>query len=107
MLHDVGLSATPCSVNEVECVAISSVLHDVGLSATLCSVNEMESCRARGPDYRNKVAGSTISVPGRVAELADAQDSGSCDREIVGVQVPPRPLRRPVTVSPDRPQPPG
>ena len=29
--------------------------------------------------------------PGRVAELADAQDSGSCDRKIVGVQVPPRP----------------
>ena len=31
--------------------------------------------------------------PGRVAELADAQDSGSCDRKIVGVQVPPRPPR--------------
>ena len=28
---------------------------------------------------------------GRVAELADAQDSGSCDRKVVGVQVPPRP----------------
>src|SRR4029078_5872446 len=25
----------------------------------------------------------------KVAELADAQDSGSCDREVVGVQVPP------------------
>ena len=29
---------------------------------------------------------------GRVAELADAQDSGSCVRKDVGVQVPPRPL---------------
>ena len=29
--------------------------------------------------------------PGRVAELADAQDSGSCVRKNVGVQVPPRP----------------
>jgi hypothetical protein len=28
---------------------------------------------------------------GRVAELADAQDSGSCVREDVGVQLPPRP----------------
>src|SRR5438105_1232045 len=28
---------------------------------------------------------------GRVAELADAQDSGSCGRKDVGVQVPPRP----------------
>src|SRR5256714_11878152 len=28
---------------------------------------------------------------GRVAELADAQDSGSCVRKDVGVQVPPRP----------------
>src|ERR1035437_1606667 len=30
---------------------------------------------------------------GRVAELADAQDSGSCVRKDVGVQVPPRPPR--------------
>src|SRR5579863_1443307 len=29
---------------------------------------------------------------GRVAELADAQDSGSCVLTDVGVQVPPRPL---------------
>ena len=28
---------------------------------------------------------------GRVAELADAQDSGSCVRKDVGVQLPPRP----------------
>src|SRR5690606_20557123 len=37
--------------------------------------------------------GATVRFPrpGRVAELADAQDSGSCDRKIVGVQVPPRP----------------
>ena len=35
---------------------------------------------------------ATIAVPlGRVAELADAQDSGSCVREDVGVQLPPRP----------------
>ena len=31
---------------------------------------------------------------GRVAELADAQDSGSCVRKDVGVQVPPRPRSR-------------
>ncbi len=30
---------------------------------------------------------------GRVAELADAQDSGSCEGNLVGVQVPPRPPR--------------
>ena len=30
---------------------------------------------------------------GRVAELADAQDSGSCVRKDVRVQVPPRPRR--------------
>lgn len=42
-------------------------------------------------DYRNQVADGTLAFPGRVAELADAQDSGSCDRKIVGVQVPPRP----------------
>src|SRR3970282_2560355 len=37
--------------------------------------------------------GATVRFPrlGRVAELADAQDSGSCDRKIVGGQVPPRP----------------
>ena len=49
----------------------------------------------------SKGAGSWISVSdssgslygslGRVAELADAQDSGSCVRKDVGVQVPPRP----------------
>jgi hypothetical protein len=32
-----------------------------------------------------------LSRSGRVAELADAQDSGSCVRKDVGVQVPPRP----------------
>ena len=44
-------------------------------------------------DYQNTVADGTIRyrISGRVAELADAQDSGSCDRKIVGVQVPPRP----------------
>ena len=44
-------------------------------------------------DYRNTLADGTIRyrISGRVAELADAQDSGSCDRKIVGVQVPPRP----------------
>src|SRR3974377_1936120 len=36
-----------------------------------------------------------LPVPlGRVAELADAQDSGSCVRKDVGVQVPPRPPNR-------------
>lgn len=35
--------------------------------------------------------GSRVSSPlARVAELADAQDSGSCARKGVGVQVPPR-----------------
>jgi hypothetical protein len=43
------------------------------------------------------VRGGVIGYPlalllGRVAELADAQDSGSCVRKDVGVQVPPRPL---------------
>ena len=37
----------------------------------------------------------TMPVPlGRVAELADAQDSGSCVRKDVGVQLPPRPPAR-------------
>ena len=36
--------------------------------------------------------GATLSAPlGRVAELADAQVSGTCVRKDVGVQVPPRP----------------
>ena len=35
-------------------------------------------------------ASVTVSL-GRVAELADAEDSGSCVRKDVGVQVPPRP----------------
>jgi hypothetical protein len=35
-----------------------------------------------------------LSRSGRVAELADAQDSGSCVRKDVGVQVPPRPHTR-------------
>ncbi len=34
----------------------------------------------------------SVTHLGRVAELADAQDSGSCVRKDVGVQVPPRPL---------------
>ncbi len=47
-------------------------------------------------NYRNTGLDGTISPrTGRVAELADAQDSGSCDRKIVGVQVPPRPLPTP------------
>jgi CRP/FNR family transcriptional regulator, cyclic AMP receptor protein len=37
----------------------------------------------------------------RVAELADAQDSGSCARKGVGVQVPPRALRMHVNDAPD------
>ena len=37
-------------------------------------------------------SGSLYRSLGRVAELADAQDSGSCVRKDVGVQVPPRPL---------------
>ncbi len=36
-------------------------------------------------------SGSLVRSLGRVAELADAQDSGSCVRKDVGVQVPPRP----------------
>ena len=37
--------------------------------------------------------GSRVTSPlARVAELADAQDSGSCARKGVGVQVPPRAL---------------
>src|SRR3954453_4392213 len=32
-----------------------------------------------------------LGLLGRVAELVDAQDSGSCVRKDVGVQVPPRP----------------
>src|SRR3954453_13046619 len=32
-----------------------------------------------------------LGLLGRVAELADAQDSGSCVRKDVGVQLPPRP----------------
>src|SRR5580698_11237001 len=40
---------------------------------------------------------------GRVAELADAQDSGSCVRKDVGVQVPPRPPPPPEHHQPDRP----
>ena len=36
-------------------------------------------------------SGSVAGSLGRVAELADAQDSGSCVRKDVGVQVPPRP----------------
>src|SRR2546423_11664508 len=43
----------------------------------------------------------TLDFPhGRVAELADAQDSGSCVRKDVGVQVPPRPLL-PIAMSRD------
>jgi hypothetical protein len=38
-------------------------------------------------------ATTVVRSPGRVAELADAQDSGSCVRKDVGVQVPPRPPR--------------
>jgi hypothetical protein len=38
-------------------------------------------------------SGSLYRSLGRVAELADAQDSGSCVRKDVGVQVPPRPRR--------------
>src|SRR5438445_1530884 len=57
----------------------------------------------------------SVSYPrfphGRVAELADAQDSGSCVRKDVGVQVPPRPppatcdcdvARRPLNPQPTR-----
>jgi hypothetical protein len=43
---------------------------------------------------REESAGAATTVVrslGRVAELADAQDSGSCVRKDVGVQVPPRP----------------
>ncbi len=40
---------------------------------------------------------------GRVAELADAQDSGSCVRKDVGVQVPPRPPTHPPPRSPTHP----
>ena len=44
-------------------------------------------------DYQNQRASVTLSPHlARVAELADAQDSGSCDRKIVGVQLPPRAL---------------
>ena len=59
-------------------------------------------CRPIGPQvYRlppmRWAPGRRLSLPlprslGRVAELADAQDSGSCVRKDVGVQVPPRPL---------------
>ena len=42
--------------------------------------------------WRDSARGPLTSMaPGRVAELADAQDSGSCVRKDVGVQVPPRP----------------
>ena len=40
---------------------------------------------------RTIYAAVTIALSGRVAELADAQDSGSCVRKDVGVQLPPRP----------------
>ena len=42
--------------------------------------------------YPARRSTSLVRSPGRVAELADAQDSGSCVRKDVGVQVPPRPL---------------
>jgi hypothetical protein len=35
--------------------------------------------------------GANLACRGRVAELADAQDSGSCEVTLVRVQVPPRP----------------
>ena len=50
-----------------------------------------------GPRTRIPAASPATTVvrsPGRVAELADAQDSGSCVRKDVGVQVPPRPPHR-------------
>src|SRR6202034_3445687 len=54
------------------------------------------------PEGRGASTNVTSSF-GRVAELADAQDSGSCVRKDVGVQVPPRPPhglhRRPCSFS--------
>jgi hypothetical protein len=44
-----------------------------------------------GPNRKSSPATTVVRSPGRVAELADAQDSGSCVRKDVGVQVPPRP----------------
>jgi hypothetical protein len=49
--------------------------------------------RRLGMDSEGGSSGSLCRSLGRVAELADAQDSGSCVRKDVGVQVPPRPLR--------------
>src|SRR5438876_6675647 len=45
---------------------------------------------ARPPAETCMSAGTIIRSHARVAELADAQDSGSCARKGVGVQVPPR-----------------
>ncbi len=42
-------------------------------------------------------------LPGRVAELVDAQDSGSCEGNLMGVQVPPRPQRRYATFTVSQP----
>ncbi len=40
----------------------------------------------------SRYTGLRVLRPGRVPELADGQDSGSCARKRVGVQLPPRPL---------------
>ena len=48
------------------------------------------TARPRVARGRDRLPLPTLSL-GRVAELADAQDSGSCVRKDVGVQVPPRP----------------
>src|SRR3954468_23790581 len=45
-----------------------------------------------GRGARPNRSGSVRLSRARVAELADAQDSGSCVRKDVGVQVPPRAL---------------
>ncbi len=54
------------------------------------------SAQAQAPRRTFGVSAATTVVrsPGRVAELADAQDSGSCVRKDVRVQVPPRPRDR-------------
>src|SRR5439155_15943754 len=44
---------------------------------------------ARGQAAPGRLLPSWIAA-GRVAELADAQDSGSCEGNLMGVQVPPR-----------------
>ena len=65
--------------------------------AALETADDVQGLRGYGSlgghaDYHNQYRFCTIPGSiGRVAELADAQDSGSCDRKIVGVQVPPRP----------------